>query len=46
MDNMSEFFSVMLHLISDFLASDPIIYVFGLVLLLMVVEIFRRLMSP
>lgn len=46
MDNISGFFSVMLTVIADFLGSDPIIYIFALVCLIIVVQIFRRLLSP
>lgn len=41
MDNMTTFIEVMLHLVADFLASDPIIYLFGLLCLFMLIKVFR-----
>lgn len=45
MENMTEFFAAMLGAIADFLGSDPIIYVFGLVCLCMIVKIIKNIIS-
>lgn len=45
MENMSEFFVAMLSAIADFLGSDPVIYVFGLVCLCMIVKIIKNIIS-
>lgn len=42
MDNMTSFFASMLRLTADFLGSEPIIYLFGLVCLLLVIKVFRQ----
>ena len=42
MDNMTAFFSSLLTLIADFLASEPIIYLFGLICLLLVLKVLRQ----
>ena len=44
MDKMGEFFAVMLRLVADFLASDPIIYLFGLLCLFVLIKVFRQLL--
>lgn len=41
MGNMSAFFVEMLNAISTFLGSEPIIYLFGLVCLVVVIKIFK-----
>lgn len=45
MENMSEFFVAMLNAIADFLGSEPVIYVFGLVCLCIIVEIIKNIIS-
>lgn len=45
MTNISGFFATMLSIIAEFLGSDPIIYIFALVCLIILVQIFRRIMS-
>lgn len=45
MENMTAFFTVMLHAIADFLGSEPVIYVFGLVCLCIVVKVFKDIIS-
>lgn len=45
MDNMSTFFSEMLHAVADFLGSEPVIYIFGLVCLCIVVKVFKDIIS-
>lgn len=42
MDNLTDFFSVMLTLIADFLGSEPIVYLFGLSCLLYLCKVFRQ----
>jgi len=42
MDNMTSFFSAMLTLVADFLAREPIIYLFGLLCLCLVIKVFRQ----
>ncbi len=42
MDNMTNFFSAALTLIADFLAKEPIIYLFGLLCLSLVIKVFRQ----
>lgn len=44
MDNMTTFIRVMLRLVADFLASDPIIYLFGILCLFMLIKVFRQLL--
>lgn len=44
MDRMVEFFTVMLRLTADFLGTEPIIYIVGLVFLVFIVKILRQLM--
>ena len=44
MDKMIAFTSAVLSLLADFLAQEPIIYLFGLFCLLVIVTVFRRLM--
>ncbi len=44
MANITDFISVMLHLIADFLAAEPIIYLFGLLCLSMLIKVFRQLL--
>lgn len=41
MDNMTAFIEVMLHLVADFLAAEPIIYLFGILCLFMLIKVFR-----
>ncbi len=41
MSNITDFIAVMLHLIADFLASEPIIYLFGILCLIMIIKVFR-----
>ena len=45
MQNMSTFFTAMLEAIADFLGSEPVIYVFGLVCLCIVVKVFKDIIS-
>ena len=45
MENMSSFFETILNAVADFLGSDPVIYVFGLVLLVLVVKVFKDIIS-
>lgn len=45
MDNMSSFFVTMLQSIADFLGSEPIIYIFGLVCLCIIVKVFKDIIS-
>ncbi len=44
MDNVTDFFSSFLTLTADFLGSDPIIYVFALVCLILIIKVFRQLL--
>lgn len=44
MENMTQFFVEMLSAISTFLGSEPIIYIFGLVCLVIVVKVFKNIM--
>ena len=46
MDKMADFFSVMLHIVADFLGTEPVIYLFGLICLICIVEILRRVLAP
>lgn len=41
MDNMTDFIAVMLYLVADFLAAEPIIYLFGILCLFMLIKVFR-----
>ena len=45
MENMTAFFTAMLNAFADFLASDPVIYIFGLVCLCIIVKIFKEIIS-
>lgn len=45
MENMTTFFIEMLNAIADFLGSEPIIYIFGLVCLTIVVKVFKDIIS-
>lgn len=45
MENMTAFFTTMLNSIADFLGSEPVIYVFGLVCLCIVVKVFKDIIS-
>lgn len=45
MENMSSFFREMLIAIAEFLGSDPVIYIFGLVCLVLVVKAFKDIIS-
>lgn len=45
MENMSLFFREMLTAIAEFLGSDPVIYIFGLVCLGLVVKVFKDIIS-
>lgn len=45
MTAMTTFFSSMLGLVADFLGSDPIIYLFGLVLLCFVIKAVKILIT-
>lgn len=45
MENMTTFFTAMLNAIADFLAADPVIYIFGLVCLCLIVKVFKEIIS-
>lgn len=45
MENMTVFFTAMLEAVAAFLASEPIIYLFGLVCLTFVVKIVKDIMN-
>lgn len=45
MENMTSFFVEMLNAIANFLGSEPIIYIFGLVCLTIVVKVFKDIIS-
>lgn len=45
MENMSAFFVEMLNAISNFLGSEPIIYLFGLLLLVVVVKVLKDIIT-
>lgn len=45
MENMTAFFVEMLNAVADFLGSEPIIYIFGLVCLVIVVKVFKDIIS-
>lgn len=45
MENMTTFFVEMLEAIASFLGSDPIIYIFGLVCLVIVIKAFKDIIS-
>ena len=45
MENMTHFFSDMLHAVAQFLGSEPVIYIFGLVCLCIVVKVFKDIIS-
>lgn len=45
MDNMTAFFRSMLEAIADFLGSDPVIYIFGLVCLCIIVKVFKDIIT-
>jgi len=44
-DNMTTFFATMLSLVADFLAADPIIYLFGLVCLILICKAVKIIVS-
>lgn len=44
MDNMTAFLGTVLSLIADFLARDPVIYLFGLICLSQLIKVFRQLL--
>lgn len=44
MANMTDFIAVMLHLVADFLAAEPIVYLFGILCLFMLIKVFRQLL--
>ncbi len=44
MANMADFFSAFLTLTADFLGSEPIVYLFGLVCLIFIIKVFRQLL--
>lgn len=44
MDNMCQFFEAFLTLIANWLASEPIVYLFGLFCLFAVIKVFRQLL--
>lgn len=41
---MSGFFAAFLSAVADFLGSEPVIYLFGLVCLVFLVKVFRQLL--
>ncbi len=41
MANMTDFIAVMLQLVADFFAAEPIIYLFGILCLIMIIKVFR-----
>ncbi len=45
MQNMTAFFVAVLEAVASFMASEPIIYLFGLILLLFVVKAFKMIIS-
>lgn len=45
MENMTIFFADMLSAIASFLGSEPIIYIFGLVCLVLVVKVFKNIIT-
>lgn len=45
MDTMSTFFRSMLEAIADFLGSEPVIYIFGLVCLCIIVKVFKDIIT-
>ena len=45
MENMAAFFVEMLNAISNFLRSEPIIYLFGLLLLVVVVKVLKDIIT-
>ncbi len=44
MASMTDFIAVILRLIADFFAADPIIYLFCLLCLIVLIKVFRLLM--
>ncbi len=44
MANMTDFIAVILQLIADFFAAEPIIYLFGILCLFMLIKVFRLLL--
>lgn len=44
MANMTEFISVTLVTIADFLSRDPVIYLFALICLSQLIKVFRQLL--
>lgn len=45
MENMTTFFTEMLRAVAQFLGSDPIIYIFGLVCLCICVKVFKDIIN-
>lgn len=45
MENMTTFFVEMLNAVAAFLGSDPIIYIFGLVCLVLVVKVVKDIIT-
>ena len=45
MENMTTFFTEMLRAVAQFLGSDPIIYIFGLVCLCICVKVFKDIVN-
>lgn len=45
MANMTDFFVSMLNAVADFLGSEPVIYIFGLVCLVIVVKVFKDIIT-
>lgn len=45
MANMTDFFVSMLKAVADFLGSEPVIYIFGLVCLVIVVKVFKDIIT-
>ncbi len=45
MENMTTFFREMLGALADFLGSDPVIYIFGLVCLCLVCKVFKIIIN-
>lgn len=44
MANMTEFFTVVITTIADFLGRDPVIYLFALICLSQLIKVFRQLL--
>lgn len=45
MENMTTFFAEMLNAVASFLGSEPIIYIFGLVCLVLVVKVVKDIIT-